>query len=338
MKTIRRIVCNEISEDIRVLRLEEHELPDPAQGEVTVALRASAVNFPDILMVQGKYQHRPSLPFVPGGEGSGDVTAVGAGVSNLREGDAVVVTRGGGLFADAVNVAADTVQPLPTAMSYEEAAAFSIAYLTGYVALVLRGDLKPGENLLVHGASGGVGLAAVDLGKLLGANVIATGGNDDKLATVLARGADHVINYSLPDGEMGGFRNKVKTLTNGSGADVIYDPVGGSVFEESMHCISWGGRLLVIGFTSGSFGVAVSNLILIKQIAVIGVRAGEYGRRDPRRGWKAREQLFRLADEGKIHPHIHARVPLEEAVRAMTMLQKREVVGKVVLTMGSDST
>ena len=252
-------MCNEISEDIRVLRLEEHDLPDPGPGEVTVRLRAAAVNFPDILMVQGRYQHRPKVPFVLGGEGSGDVAAVGAGVQDVREGDAVVVTRGGGLFADGVNTAADTVQPLPATMSYEEAAAFPIAYLTAYVGLVRRGELKGGENLLVHGATGGVGLAAMDLGKLLGASVIATGGTDDKLATVLARGADHVINYSLPDGGLGGFRDQVKALTSGDGADVIYDPVGGSVFEESMHCISWGGRLLVIGFTSGSFGVAVSE-------------------------------------------------------------------------------
>jgi NADPH2:quinone reductase len=218
-------------------------------------------------------------------------------------------------------------------MSYAKAASFQTAYLTAYVALVPRGQLQPGETLLVHGATGGVGLAAVDLGKVLGATVIATGGTDEKLAIVKSRGADHVINYTLPDGRLGGFRERVKELTDGRGADVVYDPVGGDVFDESMRCVNWNARLLTIGFTSGRWPMAPVNLILIKQLSVIGVRAGEYGRREPEKGEQVRRALFELAQSGRIDPYICASFPLEHAVDAMRMLTDRKVVGKVVVTM-----
>ncbi len=185
----------------------------------------------------------------------------------------------------------------------------------------------------MHGATGGVGMAAVDLGRHFGARVIATGGSDAKLAVVAARGADQVINYTLPDGRLGGFRDQVKALTGGRGADVIYDPVGGDVFDESMRCINWGGRILSIGFTSGRWPQAPVNLILIKQIAVIGVRAGEYGRRDPVRGRENREALYELAACGQIDPYVCAGFPLERAVDAMRLLTERKVVGKAVVTM-----
>ena len=333
MITIRSVRCHALSDDIGSVRLDTVELEAPGPGEVQVRLKACAVNFPDLLMIQGKYQFKPPLPFAPGGEAAGDVAALGPGVDGFALGDRVVVGMRYGGFAEAVNVPVGDVQPIPGSMTYEKAASYQTAYLTAYVALVERGGLRPGEVLLVHGATGGVGMAAVDLGKRLGATVIATGGSDDKLAVVKSRGADHVLNYTQPDGSLGGFRDRVKALTDGRGADVVYDPVGGDVFDESMRCINWGGRILTIGFTSGRWPQAPVNLILIKQIAVIGVRAGEYGRRDPERGRQVREALYAMAAAGEIDPYVCAGFPLEQAVQAMRMLEERRVVGKVVVTM-----
>ena len=333
MTLIRAIRCHTISEDIASVTLDELNLPAPAPGEVQVRMKACAVNFPDLLMIQGKYQHKPPLPFAPGGEGAGDVVAVGPGVAGIKEGDAVCFGSRCGGFAEAVNVPANAVKPLPGNMNYEKAASYGTAYMTAYVALKVRGDLQAGEWLLVHGATGGVGMAAVDLGKHYGAHVIGTGGRDDKLAVVKSRGADAVINYTLEDGSLGGFRDEVKAITGGGGADVIFDPVGGSVFDESMRCINWRGRLLTIGFTSGTWPQAAVNLILIKSIAVIGVRAGEIGRRDPTLGRANQAALRELAESGAIDPHVCAGFPLERAVDAMRMLQNREVVGKCVVTM-----
>ena len=333
MTRIRSVRCHAIAEDIGSVVLEDLDLPPPGAGQVQVRLKACAVNFPDILMIQGKYQHKPPLPFAPGGEAAGDVVAVGDGVTQFGVGDKVVVSLRHGGFAEAVNVPVGAVQPIPGQMSYAKAASFQTAYLTAYVALVPRGQLQPGETLLVHGATGGVGLAAVDLGKVLGATVIATGGTDEKLAIVKARGADHVINYTLPDGRLGGFRDQVKALTDDRGADVVYDPVGGDVFDESMRCVNWNARLLTIGFTSGRWPQAAVNLILIKSLSVIGVRAGEYGRREPEKGAVVHEALFDLARSGRIDPYISAAFPLDDAVGAMRMLTDRKVVGKVVVTM-----
>lgn len=333
MVSVGAIVCEKISDDIGSVCLREVELADPGPGELRVRLKACAVNFPDLLMIQGKYQFKPPLPFAPGTEAAGNVEACGAGVTRFKEGDPVVVGMRYGGFAEAANVTVDQVRPLPGAMDYAKAACYQTAYLTAYVALYRRGDLQPGETLLVHGATGGVGMAAVDLGKHFGADVIATGGRDDKLAVVKSRGADHVINYTQDDGSLGGFRDKVKKLTDGRGADVIYDPVGGDVFDESMRCINWGGRLLTIGFTSGRWPQAPVNLILIKQISVIGVRAGEYGRRDPVRGQENSEAVYALAASGKIDPYISHALPLEQAVDAMRLLERRQVVGKAVVTM-----
>ena len=333
MPPIRTVRCHAISGDVGSVVLDEVELPRPGPGEVQVRLKACAVNFPDLLMIQGKYQHKPRLPFAPGGEAAGDVAAVGAGVQGVKAGDAVCFGSRSGGFAEAVNVPAASVRPLPGRMNYEQAASYGTAYMTAYVALRVRGELRPGEWLLVHGATGGVGMAAVDLGKHFGARVIGTGGRDDKLAVVKARGADAVINYTLPDGTLGGFRDAVKRITGSGGADVIFDPVGGSVFDESMRCINWRGRLLTIGFTSGTWPQAPVNLILIKSIAVIGVRAGEIGRRDPALGRRNQEALWELAESGAINPHVCAGFPLERAVEAMRMLENREVVGKCVVTM-----
>lgn len=333
MTSVKTALCHAISEDIHSLRLELVNLPDPVAGEVQIVVKACAVNFPDILMIQGKYQFKPPLPFAPGGEAAGDVAKVGEGVTGFKVGDRVIVGLRFGGFTEGMNVPAGQVRLTPGQLSYAKAAAYSTAYTTAWVALTIRGNLQADETLLVHGATGGVGLAAVDIGKYLGANVIATGGRDDKLAIVKSRGADHVINYTLPDGKSGGFRQTVKDLTDGKGADVIYDPVGGDVFDESMRCINWGGRLLTIGFTSGRWPQAPVNLILIKQISVIGVRAGEIGRRDPQIGRQTRETLYRMLQDGHIDPYVCAGFPLEQASEALQMLVDRNVVGKAVVTM-----
>ena len=337
MPLAQTVLCEALSEDIGSVRPAEVEVPEPGPGEVRVRIKACAVNFPDLLMIQGKYQFKPPLPFAPGGEAAGDVEAVGTGVEGFREGDAVVAGIRHGGFCELVNVPIEALRPKPKRLSYAKAASYQTAYLTAYVALVRRGGLQPGETLLVHGATGGVGMAAVDLGKRLGATVIATGGRDDKLAVVKRRGADHVLNYTLQDGRLGGFREAVKALTDGRGADVIYDPVGGDVFDESMRCINWDGRILSIGFTSGRWPQAPVNLILIKHIAVIGVRAGEYGRRDPEMGRANTEAIYQMASNGEIDPYVCQGFPLEQAVDAMRLLENREVVGKTVVTMNGYS-
>jgi len=324
MRTMR---VHELSDDIAVLRMDEVDLPPPGKGELRLRLRACSVNFPDILMVQGKYQFKPELPFAPGMEGAGVVESTGEGVTKFKPGDRVVAGLRTGGFAEEANVAEAACRAIPGTMDFVEAAAYPAAYLTAYVALTCRGHLQKGETLLVHGASGGVGLAAVEMGKLLGATVIATSASDEKLKVVKTRGADHVLNVTR------GFREEVKELTGGKGADVIYDPVGGDVFDESVRCIAWNGRLLIIGFTSGRIPTVSVNMPLIKGFSVVGVRAGEYGRRDPAAGRANIEAVGRLAAEGKIKPHICARFPLERAVDAMRMLQERKVVGKVVIEM-----
>ena len=324
---MRAMRVHELSDDISVLRMDEVTLPPPRADEVRLRLKACSINFPDILMVQGKYQFKPELPFAPGMEGAGIVAEVGAGVTALKPGDEVVAGLRVGGFAEEVNIPAQNCRPIPKGMDFVKAAAYPAAYLTAYVALIIRGNLKPGETLLVHGSSGGVGMAAVDVGKLWGAKVIATSASDEKLKVVKARGADHVINVTR------GFREEVKELTGGKGADVTYDPVGGDVFDESVRCIAWNGRLLIIGFTSGRIPTVSVNMPLIKGFSVVGVRAGEYGRRDPEAGRQNIEAIDRLAAEGKIDPYVCATFPLDHAVEAMRMLQNRQAVGKVVIVM-----
>ena len=330
---VKSVLCRQINDDIGTVELAEIDLPSPGPGEICVRLKACAVNFPDLLMIQGKYQFHPPLPFAPGTEAAGEVEAIGAGVSGYAEGDSVIVSMRFGGFSEAIIVSESEVKKMPENMTYAQAASYQTAYLTAYVALFRRGNLQSGESLLVHGATGGVGMAAVDLGQYFGARVIATGGTDKKLEVVKSRGTVETINYTLADGSLGGFKDRVKSLTQGKGADVIYDPVGGDVFDESMRCINWGGRILTIGFTSGRWPLAPVNLILIKQISVIGVRAGEYGRQDPVRGKENTDEIHRLAEEGLISPHVSHALPLERAIDAMRLLEKREVIGKAVVTM-----
>ena len=333
---VKSVLCRQINDDIGTVELAEIDLPSPGPGELRVRLKACAVNFPDLLMIQGKYQFHPRLPFAPGTEAAGEVEAIGAGVSGYAEADSVIVSMRFGGFSEAIIVSESEVKKMPENMTYAQAASYQTAYLTAYVALFRRGDLQSGEALLVHGATGGVGMAAVDLGQYFGARVIATGGTDKKLEVVKSRGTVETINYTLADGSLGGFKDKVKSLTQGKGADVIYDPVGGDVFDESLRCINWGGRILTIGFTSGRWPLAPVNLILIKQISVIGVRAGEYGRQDPVRGKENTDEIHRLAEEGLISPHVSHALPLERAIDAMRLLEKREVIGKAVVTMNGN--
>jgi NADPH2:quinone reductase len=320
---VKAIVCREISEDISTLRLEEVTLPPLPPHEARVRVRAAAVNFPDILTVQGKYQHKPSLPYTPGSEAAGDVIAVGSAVTSVQAGDRVICA-GLGCFAEEMQLAAAALHKIPPHVDYAHAAGFSVAYLTAHVALVRRAELKPGEWLLVHGAAGGVGLAAVDLGKLLGAKVIATASTETKRAFLKDYGADHVLPSS-------GFREAVKTITGGEGANVIYDPVGGDVFDESTRCIAFDGRITIIGFTSGRIPSIGVNMPLIKGYSILGVRAGEYGRRFPQKGRENIAAIRKLLEDGKVRQHIHARFPLARAVDAMRTLEDRSVIGKVVI-------
>jgi NADPH2:quinone reductase len=319
---MKAIVCRAISDDIGTLNLEDISLPPLKPDEARIRVRAAAVNFPDILTVQGKYQRKPALPFIPGGEAAGDVIAVGSDVTSVKIGDRVIAGGLGG-YAEELQQRAETLRKIPERIDYATAASFTVAYLTAYVALVRRAELMAGEWLLVHGAAGGVGLAAVDLGWALGARVIATASSEEKRAFLKSYGADHVLPSS-------GFREPVKEITGG-GADVIYDPVGGDVFDESTRCIAFNGRILIIGFTSGRIPSISVNMPLIKGYSIMGVRAGEYGRKFPQKGRENVEAIMTLLAERKIHPHVHARFPLSKAVDAMRMLSDRKVIGKVVI-------
>lgn len=321
---MKALLCRVNADDIRTARNEDVTLPELGPQEVRIRVRAAAVNFPDILMIQGKYQHRPELPFIVGGERAGDVIAVGSAVTKFGIGDRVVGGALFGGFAEEAQGPETSYRPIPGNADYVTAASFTTAYLTAHVSLVRRGELQKGETLLVHGAAGGVGLAAVDLGKLLGATVIATASTEEKRTFLMDYGADHVLPSS-------GFHEAVKKLTGGRGADVIYDPVGGDVFDESVRCIAFGGRILIVGFTSGRIPSVSVNMPLIKGFSVVGVRAGEYGRKYPEKGRENIAAIDRLLAEGKIRPHIHARFLLDRAVEAMHMLTTRKVIGKVVI-------
>ncbi len=322
----RALLCPALADDFSTLQIVERDLPALRAGEVRVRMRAASLNFPDVLMTQGKYQLKPDLPFTPGMEGAGEVVATGSGVCGINTGDAVVVASRFGMMAEEVIVPAAALRSKAISMNWAEAASYPAAWLTAYVSLVRRGQLQRGEVLLVHGAAGGVGMAAVDLGLLMGATVIATAGSQAKTEVLKARGAHHVINYTR------GFRDEVKRVTAGRGADVIYDPVGGDVFDESVRCIAFDGRLLVIGFTSGRIPSVSVNMPLIKGFSVVGVRAGEYARQFPAKGAQNTEAVDLLAQEGKIRPHIGLSVPLSRAVDAFRALHAREVIGKAVVT------
>ena len=322
---MRAVVCTALGPP-ESLQLLDRDPGPPRPGQARVAMRAAGLNFPDVLMLEGGYQLKPELPFVPGMEGAGVVEAVGEGVASVAPGDRVIVRMRPGTFAEAVVLDADRLLPLADTFSFEEGAAFVVGAHTAYQSLVDRGRLVAGETLLVHGATGGVGLAAVQLGHHLGARVIAVASTEAKRDAARAAGAALAIPYE-------GFREAVLDATDGRGADVIYDPVGGEVFEQSLRCIAWRGRLLVVGFTSGAYGQIAANYPLLKGCAVIGVRAGEAGRRDPAGGRRTMQALMRLAEDGVMRPHISIREPLDRVATAMRAMADRQVIGKAVLTM-----
>ena len=310
------------------LAVEAVEPPVLGPGMVRIAVAAVGVNFPDLLLIEGKYQIKPPFPFSPGLECAGVVTERGPGVDEPALGSRVLAFLSHACMAEEVVAPAASVIPIPDAMPFDIAAAFPVVYGTGYHALVGRGALAGGESLLVNGASGGVGLAAVEIGKHLGATVIAAASSDEKLALAAAHGADHLVNYRSED-----LRERVKALTGGRGADVIYDPVGGGVFDASMRCIAPGGRLLVIGFASGRIAEARTNIVLLKEISVVGVAWGSFAHRDSAANRAYFTVLLRWYEAGALRPLVSRRLPLADAPAALDAFRSRSVVGKQVLTV-----
>jgi NADPH2:quinone reductase len=323
---MRALQVTGLSDDLSGVAIADCARPEPGPGEVLIRVRAASLNYPDLLMTRGAYQMKPEPPFTLGGDLAGEVEAVGAEVRGVAPGDAVCAI-GLGAFADYAVYPAAMVSPKPANVSFPEAAAFGAAYLTAYVALVERGRLQAGEWMLVHGAAGGMGLAAVDLARALGAKAIAASTSDAKLAEIARLyKPDALLNTAS------GFSERVKELTGGGGADVVFDPVNGDVFDESMRCIAFDGRLLVIGFTSGRIAALQTNHALIKGVSVVGVRAGEYGRRFPDRRRRIVSKLLRLAEHGAIRPHVHSTFPLEGWRDAFALMERRDAVGKIVLS------
>jgi NADPH:quinone reductase len=322
----KHVICRELGPPEK-LRLETFASQPVSEGQVRVAVGAAGINFPDVLMAAGEYQLKPELPFVPGVEAAGTVTEIGSGTGGIAVGDRVIVKMRHGAYTDEVVVTPSQLTPLPPNFDFAEGATFLAAHGTAYHALVDRGQLQRGEVLLVHGAGGGVGLAAVETGKLLGATVIAAASSEEKLAVAREKGANHVILYAREP-----FRDAVKRITDGRGADVVFDPVGGEMFENSQRCIAWGARILVVGFTGG-IGLARTNLLMIKGASVLGVRAGEAVRKNPALGEERLKTLLAWAAGGHVRPHISHRLPLEHYAEAMRLLIDRKAIGRVALVM-----
>lgn len=308
------------------LVLEEVASPVPKPNELLLDVHAAGVNFPDTLIIQGKYQFQPPLPFSPGGEAAGVVAAVGEKAGTFKVGQRVMALTGWGAFAEQVAVPHYNALPIPDDMDFKTAAAFSMTYGTSMHALSQRGQLKAGETLLVLGASGGVGLAAVEIGKALGARVIAAASSAEKLAVAQAAGADELIDYSQAS-----LKDEVKRLTGGQGADVIYDPVGGELFDQAVRSLAWNGRLLVVGFASGSIPQLAANLVLLKGAAVLGVFWGAFAQRQPQDNADNFRRLFAWYSEGKLKPRVSQTYPLAQAGYAIDCLAQRQAVGKLVV-------
>ncbi len=298
----------------------------PGPGQVAIDVKAAGVNFPDVLIIQGKYQFKPELPFTPGSELSGVVRAVGEGVTSPAVGDKVIAFTSSGAFAQQIVVAAQAVMPMPPGMDFDTGAAVTLTYGTSHHAVVDRAALQAGETMLVLGAAGGVGLAAIEIGKALGARVIAAASSEEKLAVCREHGADATINYATED-----LREAIKAATGGKGPDVIYDPVGGEYAEAAFRSIGWRGRYLVVGFANGEIPKLPFNLALLKGASIVGVFWGEYAKREPAANARAMRQLMGWMAEGKIRPHISARYPLEQTAQALNDMAARKVTGKVVI-------
>src|SRR3954471_8034052 len=326
---MKAVVCKQYGPP-ESLVLEELASPTPAAGEVVVSVKAASVNFPDVLIIQNKYQFKPPLPFSPGSELAGVVKEVGAGVTAFRRGDRVMAFTTYGAFAEEAKTEATRLLPLPEKMDFVTGAAFLLTYATSDHALRDRAALKAGETLLVLGAAGGVGLAAIEIGKALGARVIACASSDEKLAVCRSHGADEHINYATED-----LRERIKALTDGRGIDVVYDAVGGSYTEPAFRSLAWRGRLLVVGFAAGDIPKLPLNLPLLKGASVVGVFWGDFTRREPAQFAASMKQLARWYGEGRLKPHVSQTLPLEKAAEAIRLLASRQAKGKVVVTMAA---
>ena len=305
------------------------DAPDPVAGpgQAVIDMKAAGANFPDVLIIQNKYQFHPTLPFSPGSELAGVVASVGAGVTHVKPGDRVIASSGHGAFAEKVLVDAAKVIPMPASLSFDVGAAFTLTYGTSYHAVIDRGELKAGETMLVLGAAGGVGLSAIEIGKALGARVIAAASTEEKLAVCREHGADATINYATED-----MREAIKKLTDGKGPDVIYDPVGGSYSEPAFRSIGWRGRYLVIGFANGEIPKIPLNLTLLKGASIVGVFWGDFTRREPKNFQADLKVMFDWVAQGKLRPHISARYKLADGRSALNDLMNRKVMGKVIVT------
>jgi NADPH2:quinone reductase len=322
---MKAVVCEAFGgPEVLALR-EMPDPPPPGSGEVQVRIQARGVQYVDVLMLAGKYQFRPEPPFIPGSEGAGEVIAAGPGVTGFKPGDRVMSRHRLGGFAQLGNAKAEDCDLIPSAMSLEAAAVFRNVYHTAYHALLQRGRLKAGDWVLIHGAAGGIGLPAVQIAKLYGAKVIATASTEEKRAVCLEEGADHAIDYQA------GFRDKVMELTGGRGVDIVYDPVNGPTFDESLRCLAWGGRILILGFLGGAPALARTNYLLIKGIEAIGVRIGGLNEAHPEIAAANIKTLVEFAGQGKLKPRIWRRFPLEAAADAIQALIDRKVIGKAVL-------
>ncbi|WP_069942991.1 NADPH:quinone oxidoreductase family protein [Pseudomonas putida] len=322
---MKAVLCKTLG-PARDLVLEDVASPQPKKNEILLDVQAAGVNFPDTLIIEGKYQFQPPLPFSPGGEAAGVVAAVGEKAGTFKVGDRVMALTGWGAFAEQVAVPFYNVLPIPASMDFTTAAAFGMTYGTSMHALRQRGQLQAGETLLVLGASGGVGLAAVEIGKAMGARVIAAASSAEKLAVAKAAGADELIDYSQAS-----LREEIKRLTGSQGVDVIYDPVGGELFEQAVRGLAWNGRLLVVGFASGSIPQLAANLVLLKGAAVLGVFWGAFAQRQPQDNAANFKQLFAWHAEGKLKPLVSQTYPLAEAGAAIEKLGQRQAVGKLVV-------
>jgi NADPH2:quinone reductase len=324
---MRAVMCTELGPADRLQLIDQPD-PEPGPGEVIVDVRAAALNFPDTLIIQGRYQFQPELPFTPGGEAAGVVAAIGEGVDGVGVGDRVVAMAVSGAFAERWAVPAATLMPVPEQLSFVEAAAFGLTYGTSYYALKQRGQLQAGETLLVLGAAGGVGSSAVEIGKAMGARVVAAASTDEKLGFTLAMGADDTVNYSEED-----LRSRIRELTDGRGVDVVYDPVGGELSELALRSTAWNGRFLVIGFASGTIPSIPLNLALLKGVSIVGVFWGRWAEKDPAASRRNFEELFAMVAEGRLRPRVTDVYPLEQYEAAFDALTGRRARGKVVLTM-----
>ncbi len=313
------------------LVLEEVEDPVAAENEALVEVYAASLNFPDGLQIQGKYQFQPPLPFIPGSEIGGVIKSVGPNLKGFNIGDRVMAIPGLGGLAEKAIVKTEGLRKIPDNMDFKTAAGFAMVYTTSYYALKQRAHLKPGETLLVLGASGGVGLAAVELGKIMGARVIAAASSDEKLEFIKRLNPDEIINYG--DGEL---KEKVKALTNDRGADVIYDPVGGDLFDQCCRCINWNGRLLVIGFTSGRIPECKANLALLKGSSMVGVFLGRFRKEEPAEYEQNFKELMQLYDEDKLRPIVTESFAMEDYVAAFNVFTERKVLGKVTLEIQAE--